>query len=218
MLRNKRSFVDWPSNKMVDPDKTPDQEPMDWEASTLAPTLCSSCNNDCFEPNLLLPHLLSDSFQLKASNIFPIVFLCGHLFHEKCLSDHQKCPIDCCDRLSPLTVNVAPTENSEARRRGFPSMFLGEDDYVLQFLLAYYNKSGPFLPRVVSADIVTNSELLEKFNQTKKRFVAMGKGQSLLLFHGTPYDNVRSICWNNFNIKKVSNGRAHGDGVYFSDR
>jgi len=42
--------------------------------------------------------------------------------------------------------------------------------------------------------------------------------KSLLLFHGTPQQNVASILKDNFDTSKVVNGRAYGDGVYFSEQ
>ena len=181
--------------------------------------MCFSCDREAFDPDSLLPRLLSNSLLLRASNIFPIVFSCGHIFHLACLFGHeQKCPID---RLPPLSV-VSPenssTGNLNSLRRGFPSMFLGEDDFILQFTLSHYYRSDPFLPRVVSADIVTNTANMMRFEKAKKRLEARGLGDSHLLFHGTPYDNVASICHFNFTLVKVANGRVHGDGVYFSDR
>ena len=191
---------------------------MEWEATHLGPTMCNLCNMNAFDPFSLLPQHLSDS----AANIFPIVFSCGHLFHVTCLKGNQKCPLDCYD-VDPLPPpSVASPENSSTgnfnilrRAGGFPSTFLGEDDFILQYTLAYYDKvTGPLAPRVLSAHIVNNASLKEKFDNTKKSF-----GHSLLLFHGTPYANISSIVATNFNINaKVSNGRAHGNGVYFSDR
>ena len=42
--------------------------------------------------------------------------------------------------------------------------------------------------------------------------------KSLLLFHGTPQRNIDSIIRNNFDLSIRANGRALGDGVYFSEQ
>ena len=42
--------------------------------------------------------------------------------------------------------------------------------------------------------------------------------KSLLLFHGTPQENIASILRDNFNLAKKVNGRKYGDGVYFSEQ
>ena len=195
---------------------------MDWEASHLGPSLCSACNQDCFPPHLLLPQLLSDSSQLRASNILPVLVSCGHLFHQHCYRIHQKCPVDGCDILPILMTEKSSsswfTFFTLRRARGFPSRFFGEDDFILQFTLAHYSKSGPLMPRVLTVDIVTNTPLKAKFDKQKEGLAKKGLGSSLLLYHGTPYANVESICRDNFNLATVANGRAHGNGVYFSER
>ena len=218
-------------------------EPMDWEASDLGPTHCAICNQDCFDPDLLLPEHISDSSLLLSSNILPVLTSCGHLFHydcfQKCLPPlsvfppaekssssslhlfHQNnsCPIDGCSILT-----VAHPENKSSftftsiRLWGFPCFPLTMDDLILQFTLSHYLKmSGPAAPKILSVDIVNNPGLQHKFEKLARR--GLGNGDSLLLYHGTPYANVESICRSNFSLDRpVANGRAHGDGVYFTER
>ena len=207
---------------MGGPNPIPDELMMDWEASDLGPTVCCICKKDCFKPDSLSTSLLSDSSMLRSSNILPVIASCGHVFHQNC---HQmKCPIDGCDIL-PLPTILSPEKKSSLAgsfsftlRTGFPSRFATIDDFILQFMLAHYNMSGPFAPKVVSANIITNMELQSKFEEKKKRLELLGFGESLLLYHGTPLANVDSICSNNFNLDRVANGRSLGDGVYFSER
>ena len=73
---------------------------------------------------------------------------------------------------------------------------------------------------IQSIDVVKNKKLKEKF-EAKKNQLAKTEGadvKSLLLFHGTPQQNVLSILQDNFDVSKVVNGRAYGDGVYFSEQ
>ena len=73
---------------------------------------------------------------------------------------------------------------------------------------------------IQSIDIVRNRRLQQKF-EAKKAQLAAKEGsdvKSLLLFHGTPQQNVPSILRDNFDLSKVVNGRAHGNGVYFSEQ
>jgi hypothetical protein len=69
-----------------------------------------------------------------------------------------------------------------------------------------------------SVDIVTNKTLKEKFEKKKAELAKAGCGESKLLFHGTPQANVEGILKDNFDLSRIANGRAHGNGVYFSEQ
>ena len=80
--------------------------------------------------------------------------------------------------------------------------------------------SGPDLRRfeVVKVEIVENPRLKRKFNAKKSKEVEEGgTGDSLMLFHGTPKENILPIVKYNFDPMIINNGRAYGDGVYFSE-
>ena len=71
---------------------------------------------------------------------------------------------------------------------------------------------------IPSVDVVQNNQLRAVFKAKQKQLEERGKGQSLLLFHGTPQANIKPILQNNFDLSKITNGRRFGDGVYFSER
>jgi len=72
---------------------------------------------------------------------------------------------------------------------------------------------------IKSIDIVKNEKLEKKFNEKKLEFKKRGiDDKSLLIFHGTPQENIGSILKNNFNLNKVAHGRMYGRGVYFSEK
>jgi len=72
---------------------------------------------------------------------------------------------------------------------------------------------------IKSIDIVKNEKLEKKFNEKKLEFKERGiDDKSLLIFHGTPQENIDSILKNNFNMNKVAHGRAYGRGIYFSEK
>eukprot|EP00092_Neocalanus_flemingeri_P041826 GFUD01045556.1.p1 GENE.GFUD01045556.1~~GFUD01045556.1.p1 ORF type:complete len:403 (+),score=116.93 GFUD01045556.1:47-1255(+) len=71
---------------------------------------------------------------------------------------------------------------------------------------------------IKSIDIVHNFKLKEKFELKKKELRKRGlDDKPLLIFHGTPQENIDPILKNNFDLNKVVNGRAFGNGVYFSE-
>jgi len=71
---------------------------------------------------------------------------------------------------------------------------------------------------ITSIDVVYNKELSSKFERKEEEFSANGGNQGcLLLFHGTPQKNIELILKNNFDLSIRTNGRAYGDGVYFSE-
>jgi hypothetical protein len=69
-----------------------------------------------------------------------------------------------------------------------------------------------------SVDIVMNTKLQKKFNSKKNELTRAGFRESRLLFHGTLQENIEDILRNNFNLSFISNGRVHGDGVYFTEQ
>jgi len=71
---------------------------------------------------------------------------------------------------------------------------------------------------IKSIDVIENDKLRELFDKKREEFREKGlDDKPLLIFHGTPQANIESILKNNFDVSKVANGRAHGDGVYFSE-
>ena len=73
---------------------------------------------------------------------------------------------------------------------------------------------------IESVDVVKNRYLQELF-EDKRQELKKSEGcdvKSLLLFHGTPQENIASILRDNFNLAKRVNGRKYGDGVYFSEQ
>ena len=72
--------------------------------------------------------------------------------------------------------------------------------------------------KIISVDVVKNERLRASFKAKQKELEVKGKGDSLLLFHGTPQANILSILENNFDLSIITNGRRYGNGVYFSER
>ena len=71
---------------------------------------------------------------------------------------------------------------------------------------------------VKKVEIVENPRLKRKFEEKKIKEIEEGNaGESLLLFHGTPKENILPIVQYNFDPSIVKHGRVHGDGVYFSE-
>ena len=72
---------------------------------------------------------------------------------------------------------------------------------------------------IESVDIVKNKFLQEQFDEKRKELNKTEPNvKSLLLFHGTPQQNIMSILRHNFDLSKRVNGRKYGDGVYFSEK
>jgi len=87
------------------------------------------------------------------------------------------------------------------------------------FLRMKANNSYFYGMEIASIDLVTNRVLEAKFEAKKNELSEAGKeAESLLLFHGTPQSNILSILKENFDPSKMRNGRAYGDGVYFSEQ
>jgi len=109
-------------------------------------------------------------------------------------------------------VTVLPSKNFDA-----------ENDLDRDFRIA----EGQFLRmmskrknyEIKSIEIVKNDELEKKFNAKKREFKELGiDDKPLLIFHGTLVENIEAILRHNFDLRKVSNGRSFGDGVYFSEK
>jgi len=105
-----------------------------------------------------------------------------------------------------------------------PNRFFNPDDF---YEKEYRIAEGQFLRmqaatlaqlEISSIDLVTNKKLQEKFEEKKMALSNKNKDvQCLLLFHGTPQSNIISILKNNFDLSIITNGRAYGHGVYFSE-
>ena len=105
-----------------------------------------------------------------------------------------------------------------------PKRVLDEGFLSMQFRLAesqfarMATQVGGQKQQIISVDVVQNARLRAGFKAKQKELEGKGKGESLLLFHGTPQANIESILKNNFDLSIVANGRRHGNGVYFSER
>jgi len=72
--------------------------------------------------------------------------------------------------------------------------------------------------KIDSVDLLKNQKLWDKFTAKQEEFRKAGKNSKpLMIFHGTPGQNVDSIVKDNFTVEKIANGRVYGDGVYFSE-
>ena len=105
-----------------------------------------------------------------------------------------------------------------------PKRVLDEGFLSMQFRLAesQFARMGPQVggpkQKITSVDVVQNARLRASFKAKQKELEERGKGESLLLFHGTPQANIEAILKNNFDLAIVANGRRYGNGVYFSER
>jgi len=71
---------------------------------------------------------------------------------------------------------------------------------------------------IKSVDVVYNKKLKEKFDDKKQELQRKRlDDKPLLIFHGTPQENIEPILRDNFDLTKVANGRKFGNGVYFSE-
>merc|ERR1719427_189869 len=72
--------------------------------------------------------------------------------------------------------------------------------------------------KIDCVDLLKNQKLWDKFSAKQEEFQKAGKNSKpLMIFHGTPGQNIDSIVRNNFSVEKIANGRVYGDGVYFSE-
>ena len=65
---------------------------------------------------------------------------------------------------------------------------------------------------IESVDVVKNRYLQKQLDK-KKRELNKTEVKSLLLFHGTPQENIASILRDNFDLGKRVNGRKYTDGT-----
>jgi len=96
-----------------------------------------------------------------------------------------------------------------------------DDELDKEFRLAegqFLRLNGVKSKNILSIDLVHNKKLEERFEAKKKDLITKeGSAECLLLFHGTPQKNIRPILENNFDVSIIANGRALGNGVYFSE-
>jgi len=146
-------------------------------------------------------------------------FHCHRCEKDFCRKCWQCCPV-------PGPCQKCPDEDFEVTnllpRREFDEEDPMADEYrkaEAQFL-RMQSKGRHNNLEIQSVDVVRNRILQRRF-EAKKAELVMKEGsdvKSLLLFHGTPQQNVASILKDNFDTSKVVNGRAYGDGVYFSEQ
>ena len=174
------------------------------EASNMVIEDCSGC------------HMPQMTYDMEAK-----IFHCHRCEKNFCRKCWQCCPSSgpCrkCSAADFEVTNVLP-------KREFDEEDSLADEYrkaESQFLRMQAKSKGRYTNlEVQSVDVVKNNKLKEKF-EAKKNQLAKTEGagvKSLLLFHGTPQQNVLSILQNNFDTSKVVHGRAYGNGVYFSEQ
>ena len=72
-----------------------------------------------------------------------------------------------------------------------------------------------FILPVASIEFVTNPYWQQKFEDKKAEFRASKiPDEEIFAYHGTPPENIKSICKSNLNIIRRT---AHGGGYYFSE-
>ena len=109
-------------------------------------------------------------------------------------------------------INVRPTRTFDENDAGDREFRIAEG----HFLRMKSWNSGNV--QIQSIDIVFNNKLKMAFEEKQAELTNEECGDCCLLFHGTPQENIVSILKNNFDTSIIANGRAHGDGVYFSER
>ena len=68
---------------------------------------------------------------------------------------------------------------------------------------------------IASIEFVINPSLQQKFEDKKTEFKETHiPDEEVFAYHGTPAENIRSICKSNLNIIRRT---AHGGGYYFSE-
>jgi len=120
-----------------------------------------------------------------------------------------------------LLLKAEVVEFSVKISRVEPKRVLDEGFLSMQFRLAesqFARMATHQRQKISSVDVVQNARLRSGFKAKQRELEEKGKGESLLLFHGTPQPNIEAILKNNFDLSIVANGRRYGNGVYFSER
>ena len=92
---------------------------------------------------------------------------------------------------------------------------------VVEKIVDWFSVTKVFPKREIEdyIDVVKNETIQSRFEKKKAEFSNDGsKVDCLLLFHGTPQQNIHSILHHNFDLGKKVNGRVYGDRVYFSEQ
>ena len=172
------------------------------EASTMAIEDCPGCH---------LPQMTYDT----AAKIFDCQ-RCNEGFCRKCWQCCPACqPCQKCLAEDFEVINVLPKREFNEEDPLAVEFRKAESQFLRMQIKGQYSNL-----EIQSIDVVKNKKLKEKFEARKNQLVKTEGAdvKSLLLFHGTPQQNIPSILQNNFDTSKVVNGRAHGDGVYFSEQ
>eukprot|EP00092_Neocalanus_flemingeri_P026861 GFUD01029117.1.p1 GENE.GFUD01029117.1~~GFUD01029117.1.p1 ORF type:complete len:430 (+),score=134.29 GFUD01029117.1:54-1343(+) len=163
-------------------------------------------------PGCKVPKIVED----PSAKVFTCLNLnCQGEFCRKCKKD-QHIPSKCQgqmfdDNLEFQVINVLP-------KRQFDESDLLDKEFRIAegyFLRMKENTKKNY--KIQSIDIIFNRDLGVKFDKKKAELTVQGFGDCLLLFHGTPQKNIQPILKNNFDLSIQANGRAYGDGVYFSE-
>ena len=159
--------------------------------------------------------------QITQDHTINKVFCCSSCKEEYCRQcwEPQHIPQPCAK-----TANLWNTDDKFEVVRVLPTREFDEEDAMA---IEYRKAEGQLLRmqaqgfntglKIHSIDVVKNLTLQAKFDVKKAELTKQGLGKSLLLFHGTPNVNIDGILRNNFDLTKIANGRAYGDGVYFSE-
>ena len=166
--------------------------------------------DDC--PRCKVPKIIEDP---TAKVFICLNTSCEGEFCRKCKQEQHipyKCKVQVFDESVEFQViNILP------KRMFDESDFLDREFRIAEGQFLRMNASTKQNYEIKSIDIVVNKVLQQKFEDKKEELSNQGYGDCLLLFHGTPQQNIQPILRNNFDLSIKTNGRAYGDGVYFSE-
>lgn len=112
-------------------------------------------------------------------------------------------------------INLKPNREYEDGNKNDQHFMVAESRF--HRMLAASNRSSQTY-KIDSVDLIKNQKLWTKFKHKQEQFEKAGKNSKpLMIFHGTPAQNIDSIVKDNFKLSKITNGRVYGDGVYFSE-
>ena len=112
-------------------------------------------------------------------------------------------------------INLKPNREYEDGNKNDQHFMVAESRF--HRMLAASNRSSQTY-KIDSVDLIKNEKLWTKFKSKQEQFEKAGKNSKpLMIFHGTPAQNIDSIVKDNFKLSKITNGRVYGDGVYFSE-